>query len=817
MRAFYSHYDENSAQNSRFLVKHLMETAGTARQYVLAVPESVALRTELAELAKWIGLTHDFGKYTTFFQDYLIHDADHGVKKNHSLIGALWSMFVLLNTWQHQTPDKTTAMVLAFACIRKHHGDLSGMEEELKTFFQFQRDDLRDSIDVSDRRQLFALFENQMPDIRKNAASIQKEWSEHRIDFPSIEAFASALVEFESDYWNHIRRASLILQMAARKKELSCFHDWLYLLFSALIDADKRDAGQVDKKRSRFGIQANIVDAYKSQIDFGQVNPQLKALRNQLYDQLEEQAVRLSLDRHIYTLTAPTGSGKTLAALNFALKLRKRIEEETGYLPRIIYALPFTSIIDQNYDVFHRVLSMLDDHQKSPADRLIKHHHLAELAAYSSADNETYPLDKLMMLVESWESEIIVTTFVQFFETLIGRRNRMLKKFHNLYGSIILLDEIQNVPVEYWGLIRKRLAAFAEHAGCFIVLMTATQPLIFPNDQVVELVGRPDALFSTLERIQLSYHPEKLSLERFADMVEKDLNHAKSCAVICNTIRSSLESIKLLSKNWNNSLYYLSTNIIPKHRHDRIVEIQKRLKKREPVLLISTQVIEAGVDFDFDVIYRDIGPIDSIIQAAGRANRNAIGTKGSVHVVNLIDDNERDFARWIYGKAHLWVAEKLLSEKVELSEPDFYKLVQENYAKLVAIQDQAIGKQIYDAWYCSGDFDMLNKFNLIDYKANYIDVFLEIDDEAGQVWTNYQKNVAHENDWSKRTCAYLDIRADFKKYIISIPAKLKKKMFWDYCNGNFKKIGYISRDFADEFYDKDIGFIRDIDDRTMIF
>ncbi len=815
---FYSHYDKNAGDEAgKILTLHLMETAESARNYLLAVPEAVAERQELADLAFIIGLVHDFGKYTSFFQDYLLNGIDHGDKKNHSLISALWSMYVLLKKWLGKVIDKPTAMLICFACIRHHHGNLACIGEDLRQFLQFQRSDIKDMMNVSRRSALKTLFYHQLPDIVENADTIKREWQEYNLDLPAINDFAIAVQTPNSDFWKAFKKTNMIYDLWKQRKTCEAFQRRLYLLFSALIDADKRDAAQVVKTLERQDIPADSVQRFKSGADFGQVEPALARLRESLYHMLEQKAQSLSLQQRIFTLTAPTGSAKTLAALNFAIRLRQRIKTEQGYTPRIIYALPFTSIIDQNYEVINRVLSTAEGHKKNPAACLLKHHHLAEVLAKNYSFGDDYPLDKLMLLVESWESEIIVTTFVQLFETLIGRRNKMLKKYHNLYGAILLLDEVQNVPVEYWGLIRRTLKELADEAHCTIVLMTATQPLIFRSSEIVELVDDPQRLFAELNRIRFSYCPDKLTLEDFVNSLFDELDPGKSYAIILNTIRSSLDIYNALSDLSSHQLYYLSTNIIPKHRAQRIREIQGKLRAGEPVLLASTQVIEAGVDFDFDVVYRDMAPIDSIVQAAGRSNRNAIGDKGEVRVIRLVNEQQREFASWIYSSASLWVAQELLKDRNELDESDFYKLVNDNYKSLVQKTDQAVGEEIYTHWRRQGDFDVLDRFQLIKNNPNYVDLFLPVDDEGEEVWNRYQNEVAHEKDFSRRKNTYLRLRADFKKYVISVPVKSTKKFFWDYCMGDMDKIGYISPEYIHYYYEEKTGFIREQNDEVMIF
>jgi len=208
MKMFYSHYDKNAGGRAgKILAFHLLETAEATRSYILAVPDAVDEKHELADLAFIIGLAHDFGKYTTFFQDYLLNGVDHGDKKNHSLISALWSMYVLQQKWHGKGIDQPTAMLLGFACIRHHHGDLASIDDALRQFRQFQRLDLQDMMDVSPRRALKTLFDCQLPDIVENAEAIQNDWRERNLDLPAINDFAAAAQTQNSDFWKAFKKA----------------------------------------------------------------------------------------------------------------------------------------------------------------------------------------------------------------------------------------------------------------------------------------------------------------------------------------------------------------------------------------------------------------------------------------------------------------------------------------------------------------------------------------------------------------------------------------------------------------------------------
>jgi CRISPR-associated endonuclease/helicase Cas3 len=228
-------------------------------------------------------------------------------------------------------------------------------------------------------------------------------------------------------------------------------------------------------------------------------------------------------------------------------------------------------------------------------------------------------------------------------------------------------------------------------------------------------------------------------------------------------------------------------------------------------------VIEAGVDLDFDLIYRDLAPIDSLVQSAGRANRHGIHDKGHVHIVRLADAENREFARWIYGKAHLWIAAELLKDRQELNEYKFLELVQENYEKLVKTKDLSEGEKIYRDWWQCSDYEALQRFQLISAKFGYVDVFLAVNSEAENVWLRYLNGVLRERDFKQRQQNYLQLRSDFRRYIISAPMKSTKQFFWNHVHGDTNKPGYIALDTIHDYYDPQTGYKRIDDDEVMIF
>ncbi len=809
--SFYSHIEKNEQGRivfSKKLYEHLREVALGAQTFTAnALPEN----SFLPHLAYIAGLAHDFGKYTSFFQDYLVHDHDTGSLKNHSLLSAFWSAFLVFR----EKNDAFLEALLLFNVILNHHGNLENISDLLKNLADLANPFLKDMIATEYQRKFTILFKKHLPDLEKQSEVIDQDLKNINNYLPPVQSFLHDMRIGHGVFYQFLIEANNYYQKILEEQNCREFNFKRLVLFSALIDSDKRDAAQLQKEIKRHSIPSSIVRLYVERKLTNRQSP-LSPIRERLFSELQEQAQSVNLDQHFFTLTAPTGSGKTLSVLNFALLLKKRLQKERNYNPRIIYVLPFTSIIDQNFEVFKRVIQNWDSQLASDSSLLLKHHHLSEIA-YHTGD-EAFPLDQSLLLTESWESEIVVTTFVQFFESIISNKNKMLKKYHNIFGSLIILDEVQNIPIEYWPLVREVLILLSEKAHSYFILMTATQPLIIPEQKTVELVKSKNLLFEQLNRVCINHDPHPRQLSEFAQEFLDALDEQKSYAVILNTIQSSIQFFHLIEQNLSTEhrLFYLSTNIVPLHRQQRIAEINAHLKNGIPLVLVSTQVIEAGIDFDFDVIYRDFAPVDSLVQAAGRANRNGLKVNGGeVHLVHLVNEKERAYAHFVYGKAHLFVANKIFEQVKKLPEREFMELVQKNYEQLVNICDISIGEKIFQKWWLECDESILPEFRLIDEKFDYINVFVSVNEQAQEIWQRFLTLVYREKDMRQRRINFLKMRKEFNQFVLSIPAKLAKKHFWDYCHKPFQNIGLIELEMVGDYYHPQTGFIRYVDEENL--
>ena len=388
---------------------------------------------------------------------------------------------------------------------------------------------------------------------------------------------------------------------------------WLRMLFSCLVDADFLDTEKFmdgDKSASRKGYrELNDLladfDLYMANISASAASTPINTIRADILRQCRDKA---ALNPGLYSLTVPTGGGKTLSGMAFAL--RHVIQHKKQ---RIIYVIPYTSIIEQTAGIFREIFG----------DNVVEHH------ANLDPDKEDA---RSRLATENWDAPIIVTTNVQFFESLFAARTSRCRKLHNIVNSVVVLDEAQLLPPEFLQPIADVMNQLAAHYGVTFVLSTATQPALgsfqsFGSQpfrglaNVREIMDAPDALYQKLKRVEVSV-PADLQTPRDWQSIADELIKYPSVLCIVSRRDDARELHRLLTaKEDGKDTLHLSALMCGEHRSKVIADITARLKRNEPVRVISTQLVEAGVDVDFPVVYRALAGLDSIAQAAGRCNR----------------------------------------------------------------------------------------------------------------------------------------------------------------------------------------------------
>ncbi|MFW9881334.1 MAG: CRISPR-associated helicase Cas3' [Candidatus Thorarchaeota archaeon] len=386
-------------------------------------------------------------------------------------------------------------------------------------------------------------------------------------------------------------------------------------------------------------------------------------MRSLLYQLLENNLDKNVIGK-ILTVTAPTGAGKTLAILNYALRLRQLQTKEKGAIPRIIYCLPFISIIDQVAGDLTEILGLIDQIQN---EKLTVDHHLADIQWDPLNEDEPFfdyfDVEGVRDFVKLWRSDIVITTFVKFWCILINGTKRRMIGLNRIAGSIIILDEVQNIPSRYWDITYFILKELTATYSCTILLATATQPLIIPKSEQMELA--PEYMPNFFQMITTRYNTifmnETYELTEFCELFYQDINNKsinqrKNIMIVMNTKKNAryvydhIQTTFTPEQKENYFIFFLSSWVIPAHRQQLFKKIKKELKNRDrAVILVCTQVIEAGVDVSFDTVYRDFGPLDSIIQVAGRCNRHfASQQPGELYIYPIKDKKGELYAQIVY-------------------------------------------------------------------------------------------------------------------------------------------------------------------------
>lgn len=641
---FIAHYREKDKKNQSLWV-HLQETSLLAGEF--------ASKIGLKKHGELLGLLHDLGKATQEFDQYIRSavdlidpDEDDYIdvtgkkgKIDHSTAGA---QIINLHFSGKGNDGLIASQILSIA-IASHH---SGLIDALTPNGE---DNFSRRINKSDKKTR-----------AKEALSNLNDKVRHKME----ELLSDRLII------SQLRQKLLSLQEENDSKETLTFKIGLLtrFLFSCLIDADRLDtanfefpeAGELRNKVSyvSWSVLIEKLNSYLSKFD-NQSDENIKRRKvNALRQDISNQCFKFSSKpKGLYQLTVPTGGGKTLASLRFALNHANKHK-----MDRIFYIIPFTSIIDQNAETAREVLEDKTDEGKFAIDVVLEHH------SNLTPDEEN---TQQRLLSENWDAPVIFTTMVQFLEALFGFGTRNARRMHQLANSIIIFDEIQTLPIKCVHLFNVAIRFLVQNCGSTVVLSTATQPLlneVKPKERALhitteqQMVSDVQKLFKELKRVEV-YDQRKIGGWTYSDLInliDKEINETGSVLVVVNTKKSARELFQQVKSHLTTQAFHLSTNMCPAHRIEVLNDIRKYLEKKEPVICISTQLIEAGVDIDFGSVIRYLAGLDSITQAAGRCNRN--GARPQLGRVFVINPQEENLDRLIDIKEGRDIAERILDE-----------------------------------------------------------------------------------------------------------------------------------------------------------
>ena len=641
---FIAHRRKDGVEQS--LASHLTEVGEISAQ--------LASKLGVSDAGKLTGLLHDMGKFSSDFQSYIGSatgkirpDEDTYVdfdglkgKIDHSSAGAQW-VWENCQGWGPQ--GQLVGQILAL-CIASHHsGLIDCLKPEGENGF---------------------LGRMGKPDNKTHKNESLSSAPEHYIEKLNF-LLNKELIQ---NVWNQLSFVAQAPNQSIRSFNVGFF---CRMLFSCLIDADRINSADFEYPENKEHRNNTPVDwvvpikRLEKAISEFDGEKSIDELRRNISNTCRERAIDA---QGIYTLTVPTGGGKTYASLRYALHHAQKHK-----LDRIIYIIPFTSIIEQNAVAIREVI-------EDPADEFPW-----VLEQHSNLEPEQQNWHS-KLVSENWDAPIVMTTMVQFLEVLFSGGTRGARKMHQLANTVLIFDEIQTLPINCTHLFCNALNFLTNYCKTTALLCTATQPLLdklkspekgqltIPPEN--ELVSNVPKLFKDLERVKLSnkVRPEAWTTAQIAELALHEFRALGSCLIIVNTkawaqqLYLEIQTSDGIDKD---SLFQLSTSLCPAHRKAIFVRVKERLKNNQPVLCISTQLIEAGVDVDFASVIRFLAGLDSIAQAAGRCNRNGLRKESTVHVVNP-DEEKIDLLKDI--KVGRDKAQRVMNEGFEnLLAPDAIK------------------------------------------------------------------------------------------------------------------------------------------------
>lgn len=609
METYLTHVKRDESQKIQAeepVIEHLRQTAARAAQDLAPVGLSQAGYTA--------GLLHDMGKCTKRFLAYIRDGVGRRGEVNHTFAGVR----LLLERFHHSPPQtlEDIATELLALAVGEHHGLLDCVSRDGENGFRHRM--TKEGIDYEEAVNGFFATCVDEAEITRHVQAAQAEL------LPVLEKIQSMTGEDlpEECYW---QETHFYLGLLAR------------LLVSAVIDGDRCSAAAFLQGTSfpspldeaaRQALWADCLARVEQKLNALPQTSPIQRARRQISDQCRQAATQPG---GIFRLNAPTGGGKTLSSLRFALAHAMQYGKQ-----RLIFVSPLLSILDQNAKEIRKYIG---------DDNLILEHH-SNLVRSDETDETKEQLDERELLTETWASPILITTLVQLLQVLFSGKTTAIRRFQALSNSVIVLDEVQTVPGKMLSLFSLAVNFLAEVCGATVVLCSATQPCVehiaHPlHTPIPQLVPYDPALWQVFQRTDIRPVPKALSLEEIADLARAQLESCQSLLVVCNK-KAEAERLYQLLKDGEHRLFHLSAAMCMKHREQTLEALRACLEQKQKVVCVSTQVIEAGVNISFSCVIRLCAGLDSVVQAAGRCNRNGDAGPGVLAPVYVVQPQLED-------------------------------------------------------------------------------------------------------------------------------------------------------------------------------
>lgn len=618
-----AHRDINGGQE-QLLITHCINVAVSARKDGETISQG--------DILFLLGLYHDLGKANAAFQDKLERNPNRHV--DHSSAGAKYLFHAIKNCLKESsasTSEKILFRETVAYVISSHHGmyDIPLNDTDIPVeSFAFNKLIHRISEGISNKpykndvlpfaelleKKLSAYGYAGLDDL------IKKAFDNYRLAWQKLNYKDSSEKDFYSGCF--VRLYLALLKNADILDTINAY------------DLKLKPMSQSEREQCTNSYYSSIETLYEG---FSNPTNRLNRIRTGIAARVRNRG--RDDEAGIYRLDLPTGAGKTNLSMRYAFNQMYHQEKK-----RFVYITPFLSVLEQNAAAIRKVIGEIG---------VLEHHSNVVQNKREVEDNQSDERDELVTeyLIDSWDSPVVLSSMVQFFQTLFKTKSSNIRRFSSLIDSVLILDEVQSLPIEVTTLFNLSMNFLSKVMNTTIVLCTATQP-VYDSDYIkhtIEYVGMNETanivsltseerdVFARTELRKIDEKDAKISLSLVADFI---LEEEASTLVVLNTKKAVDKLYNLLEEATNRPLYYLSTNMCPKHRLDTIQMIQNQLKKDVPLICVSTQLIEAGVDLDFKRVVRSYAGIDSIVQASGRCNREGKQEKGQVTLVNLTMEEE---------------------------------------------------------------------------------------------------------------------------------------------------------------------------------
>lgn len=563
------------------------------------VADISASKSHYPNISKLIAYLHDLGKASTAFQNYLQSDEDRG-----SVIHAWQGAFLANELFQDTCREAKLIKEIISFCVTAHH---NALDDGLSPFGM--ADFISKFSNVTDDKYSFEEIKSRIPDSVKTELQTLFELSKKEI---------GEIITKIQEIYKSKSSANFTLGLLVK------------YLFSCLVDADRLDAYLFEINETFTCTTVNwdaLIKEFENNIAKFPCTSIIEKVRRSVSEKCKAAANKKT---GIYQLSVPTGGGKTLSTLRFALHHCKQYEKK-----RIIYVIPYLSIIEQTADNLRRILSLPEE------NKVIFEHH----SNIMEPENENASMIRRLTAAR-WDSPIIITTMVRFMETVMSSKSGVLRKFASMADSVIIFDEIQSMPVKAVHCFNEVVTFLSKILNTTIVLCSATQPTLEATqrtnlilDNNAKLIDCGDE-FQNIKRVTVTPESEKDCVSA-ADFILEKANVNGNCLVIVNTKKTAFEIYnQLIRQSTDFEVLHLSTSMCQSHRVQVINLLKESLKNQKRIICVSTQLIEAGVDISFSCVIRAMSGLDSIAQAAGRCNRNGESIKPKiVYTFPLKDEN----------------------------------------------------------------------------------------------------------------------------------------------------------------------------------